>query len=161
MKALEEVRGGRGREERGGAVVELGKGEDAHGEEVTDEGAEGERVDGVYGAVGSVAWGEAALTLLVVYLSVQDRSIERERAGRTVQYERNTLTAAPASHAANRCATCGCLHSRSSAIRRTRSAMLRVQSDCVAPAVIRLSMLRLIASRVLECVTMARMCASE
>ena len=70
MDALEEVRGRRGGEERGDAVVKLGECEDAHGEEVTDEGAEGERVDGVYGAVGSVAWCEAALALLVEFYKI-------------------------------------------------------------------------------------------
>ena len=63
MEALEEVRGRRGGEERGDAVVKLGECEDAHGEEVADEGADGEWVDGVCGAVGSVARGKATLTL--------------------------------------------------------------------------------------------------
>ena len=66
MQAFEEIRRRGGGEKHGDAVVELGEGEDAHGEEVPDECTEGERVDGICGAVGSVAWGEAALALLEV-----------------------------------------------------------------------------------------------
>ena len=55
MQALEEIRRRGGGEKRGDAVVELVEGEDAHREEIPDEGAEGERVDGVCCKVGAVA----------------------------------------------------------------------------------------------------------
>ena len=75
MDALEEVRGRRGGEERGDAVVKLGECEDAHGEEVPDECAEGERVDGVCSASRVVAWCEAALALLEEFYIVSLRWI--------------------------------------------------------------------------------------